>query len=65
MPARLVLPSVTLVDLVLGYEVAGLDLRLDVKNAADKVYASWCRGVNPDCGYGEVRRVALTARYRF
>jgi iron complex outermembrane recepter protein len=60
-----VLPSVTLYDLMLGYEVAGLDLRLDVKNAADKLYVSWCRGLNQDCGYGEVRRVALTARYRF
>jgi iron complex outermembrane recepter protein len=60
-----VVPPVTLFDLMVGYETGPWDLRFDVKNADDTIYVSWCRGLNQDCGYGERRRAAMTARYRF
>lgn len=60
-----VVPSVALYDAMLGYTTAGWDLRLNVKNLADKQYVSWCRGPNQDCGYGERLSATLTARYRF
>jgi len=60
-----VLPSVTLYDAMLGYTTGPWQLRLDVKNLADKTYVSWCRGLNLDCGYGELRNATLTAKYAF
>jgi iron complex outermembrane receptor protein len=60
-----VAPSVTLIDAMVGVRLADWDLRLDAKNLADKTYVSWCRGANQDCGYGELRQINLTARYRF
>lgn len=60
-----VLPSVSLYDAMVGYSTGNWDLRLDVKNLADKTYVSWCRGVNQDCGYGDRLNAGFTARYRF
>lgn len=59
------LPSVTLYDFMVGYNTGAWDYRLDIKNAADKQFLSWCRAQNQDCGFGERRNVNLTARYRF
>ncbi len=60
-----VVPSVALYDAMVGYSNASWDLRLNVKNLADKQYVSWCRGANQDCGYGQRLNASLTARYRF
>jgi iron complex outermembrane receptor protein len=60
-----VLPSVSLMDAMVGYSNGPWDVRLDVKNVADKEYVSWCRGANQDCGYGERLNAALNVRYRF
>ena len=60
-----VVPSVTLFDAMLGYTSGPWDFRFDVKNLTDKVYVSWCRSLNNDCGYGDRRNAMLTARYRF
>lgn len=60
-----VVPSVALYDAMVGYATGGWDLRLNIKNLADKQYVSWCRGPNQDCGYGERLSASLTARYRF
>jgi len=58
-------PSVTLYDAMIGYASGPWDVRLDVKNLADKTYVSWCRGLNRDCGYGDRLNANLTARYTF
>lgn len=60
-----VVPSISLFDIMVGWNLGQWDLRLDAKNLADKEYVSWCRAKNSDCGYGERRNVSLTARYRF
>lgn len=60
-----VLPSVSLMDAMVGYSSGPWDVRLDVKNVADKTYVSWCRGTNQDCGFGERLNAALNVRYRF
>lgn len=60
-----VVPSVALYDAMVGYSTGAWDLRLNVRNLADKQYVSWCRGPNQDCGYGERLSASLTARYRF
>ncbi len=62
---RPVVPSVTLVDAMLGYTTGPWDLVLSVQNATDKEYVSWCRGAGQDCGYGERRNVMLSANYKF
>lgn len=59
------IPSVTLFDGMVGYAFDKFDVRLSVRNAADKQYISWCRGLNRDCGFGERRHVLLNAAYRF
>jgi len=59
------LPSVTLFDAMVGYDLGSWDLHLSLRNLADKEYLSWCRGLNQDCGFGERRNALLTARYRF
>ncbi len=59
------LPTVTLVDAMVGYVTGPWDFRLDVRNLADKTYLAWCRGLNQDCGYGARLNAALTARYTF
>lgn len=60
-----VLPTVTLVDAMVGYTTGPWDFRFDVKNLADKTYLAWCRGLNQDCGYGARLNANLTARYTF
>lgn len=58
-------PSVTLLDAMVGYSTGAWDVRMDARNLADKTYVSWCRGTNQDCGYGERFYAGLTARYKF
>lgn len=58
-------PAISLFDVMVGYTVGAWELRLDIKNLADKQYISWCRGANQDCGYGERLNATLNARYRF
>ena len=60
-----VLPTVTLVDAMVGYATGPWDFRFDVRNLADKTYLAWCRAQNQDCGYGARLNAALTARYNF
>jgi iron complex outermembrane receptor protein len=60
-----VVPSVTLYDAMVGYTTGPWDFMLNIQNAADKEYVSWCRGQGLDCGYGERRNVLLTANYNF
>lgn len=57
-------PAVTLLDLMLGYDVSNWRLALNVNNATDKVYASTClrRG---DCWFGARRNVVASATYLF
>jgi iron complex outermembrane receptor protein len=59
------LPSVTLFDAMVGYDLGAWDLHFSLRNLADKEYLSWCRGLNQDCGFGERRNALLTARYSF
>lgn len=59
------LPSVQLLDLMMGYTWGQWDARFDIKNATDKVYISWCRGATTDCGYGSRLNANLTVNYRF
>lgn len=59
------LPSVQLLDLMVGYVQGSWEARFDVKNAADKTYISWCRGATTDCGYGERLNANVTVAYRF
>lgn len=58
-------PSVTLYDAMLGYQVDNWDFSVNMQNLSDKEYVSWCRGPGYDCGYGELRSVMANARYRF
>lgn len=60
-----VVPGVTLVDAMIGYEVGNWDFTADVKNLSDKTYVSWCRSSGTDCGYGEKLNATLNARYSF
>ena len=60
-----VLPSVTLYDAMVGYTTGPWDIRVDVKNLADKTYLSWCRAAGSDCGFGDRLNANLTARYTF
>lgn len=59
------LPSVTLFDAMVGYNIAQWDLRLTVRNIADKEYLSWCRFAGADCGFGERQNAVLSANYKF
>jgi len=60
-------PSVTLVDLVLGYDwdphfgAQSLRLSLNVRNVADKEYV-YCDG-RAGCAWGAKRTLQLAARY--
>ena len=57
-------PSVTLLDMMLGYETGPWRWTLNVNNLTDKTYLSLClaRG---DCWFGARRTVTATASYRF
>lgn len=58
-------PSVTLFDANLAYDINSWSFSLSGKNLADKEYVSWCRGPGQDCGYGEKRTVLGNATYKF
>ncbi|WP_116368856.1 TonB-dependent siderophore receptor [Parahaliea mediterranea] len=57
-------PSITLVDLMVGYEFSQWDLSLNVRNAGDREYYGSClaRG---DCFPGDERTIVGRVRYRF
>lgn len=58
-------PSVTLVDALVGYTTGPWDFSVNAQNLADEDYVSWCRGEGYDCGYGERRVINGNVRYRF
>lgn len=60
----IVTPSVTLVDLMLGYEFEQWDFTINVRNAGDREYYGSClaRG---DCFPGDERTVVGRVHYRF
>jgi iron complex outermembrane receptor protein len=58
-------PSVTLVDAMVGYTYASWDFSVEGKNLSDKTYVSWCRYDGGDCGYGERRVITGNVRYKF
>lgn len=58
-------PSETLIDAMIGYQIENWDFTLDAKNLSDQEYISWCRSEGTDCGYGERRNVTINARYSF
>lgn len=57
-------PSVTLVDLLVGYETGPWSVSLNVNNLADRTYIATClsRG---DCWFGTKRRAVATLAYRW
>ena len=59
------LPSVTLFDAMVGYNIQQWDFRLTVRNIADKEFLSWCRSAGTDCGFGERQNAVLSANYKF
>jgi catecholate siderophore receptor len=60
------LPSYTVVDAMVGYKVAGLDLQLNVGNLFDRKYIVSGHGSAPNLNVpGAPRSVQLTARYSF
>ena len=61
-----VVPSYTVVDMVLAYDIPKYDLRLtgSVSNVADKEYVGACFDTN-NCWYGAQRRVELGVQKRF
>ncbi|WP_232802346.1 TonB-dependent siderophore receptor [Alloalcanivorax mobilis] len=58
-------PSVTLVDALVGYTTGPWDFSVNAQNLGDEEYVSWCRGEGFDCGYGERRVINGNVRYRF
>ena len=61
--AAATVPDYTLVDAMLSYGRGPWDLRLNVRNLADKEYIVSCGGGS--CYYGDQRRVNATLAYRW
>jgi catecholate siderophore receptor len=60
------LPGFATVEAMVGYEVAGLELQLNVKNLLDRRYIVSGHGSSPNLNLpGAPRTALLTARYRF
>jgi catecholate siderophore receptor len=60
------LPRYTLVDAMVGYKLAGLDLQLNVNNLFNRKYIVSGHGSSPKLNTpGAPRNVQLTARYNF
>ncbi|MGE5650158.1 MAG: TonB-dependent receptor, partial [Bacillota bacterium] len=60
------LPAYTLVDAMVGYKIAGLDLQLNINNLFDRAYIVSGHGSAPNLNVpGAPRNVQLTARYTF
>jgi catecholate siderophore receptor len=60
------LPRYTLVDAMVGYKLAGLDLQLNVNNLFNRKYIVSGHGSSPNLNTpGAPRNVQLTARYNF
>lgn len=57
------LPAVTLVDLMLGYDIERWRLALNVRNLTDKTYLGNCGATN--CYYGSARTIVGTVSYRY
>jgi len=61
--ASVPLPDYTLVDALLSDDIASWSLALNVRNLADKVHLTNCS--SGTCYFGDARRVAATATYRW
>ncbi|WP_144655191.1 TonB-dependent siderophore receptor [Achromobacter dolens] len=57
------LPGYTLFDAMIGYQVQGWNLALNVRNLGNKTYLSNCSA--GACRYGDQRTVLATATYRW
>jgi iron complex outermembrane recepter protein len=57
------LPSVTLLDALIGYDLRHWNLAFNVRNLTNKEYVANCSFGS--CYYGEPRRAMLTATYRW
>jgi len=58
-------PSETLYDAMIAYDIDQWELVLDAKNLTDETYVSWCRSNGTDCGYGERRTVTANVYFKF
>ncbi|MFT4242250.1 MAG: TonB-dependent siderophore receptor, partial [Acidovorax sp.] len=58
-------PSVTLLDLMLGYETGPWRFALNINNLTDKTYFSNCESTADRCWFGARRTITATATYRF
>jgi iron complex outermembrane receptor protein len=61
--AAAVLPSYTVVDALLAYELPHWRLALNLRNLGNKAYLSNCSAGS--CRYGDMRQVVATATYRW
>ena len=60
------LPGYATLDAMVGYQVAGIDLQLNVSNLTDRRYTASGHGSSPNLNLpGAPRSAMLTARYRF
>lgn len=63
----LTVPSVTLLDALIGYDVGNWRFALNVNNLADKTYVNSCQdaGAMPRCWYGSQRSAIASMTYRW
>ncbi|MGX1788324.1 TonB-dependent siderophore receptor [Bosea sp. NPDC055332] len=57
-------PSATVVDAAIRYQIGNWGMALNVTNLFDKVYVKSCNGQS-GCGYGDARTVTVSANYRW
>lgn len=57
-------PSATLVDAAIRYQIGNWGMALNVTNLFDKAYVKSCNGQS-GCGYGDARTVTVSANYRW
>ena len=58
-------PSFTLVDAMIGYDIESWNLALNIRNLINKTYLSNCDGQAQTCYYGDQRTAVATATYRW
>ena len=58
-------PSFTLVDAMIGYDIESWSLALNIRNLTNKTYLSNCDGQAQTCYYGDQRTAVATATYRW
>jgi len=62
--APIQVPSYTLFDAMIGYDIDRWSLALNVRNLTDKTYFANCDQYG-NCYYGDQRKVTATATYRW